>query len=142
MPRLATSLLSDRGEVCVELQFGIDDQGIDFVAGKIDAELQVSCQRCLEPMSIPVRTDIALALAGSEAAANRLSGPYDPLVVPSTPLRLAPLIEDELILSLPMTPRHPPDACGAKPAGDPKHAASHRDSPFAALASWHRRERR
>jgi len=142
MPRLAACLLSDREEVCAELQFGIDDQGVDFVEGKIEAELQVSCQRCLAPMSLPVHTGMALAFVGSEAAANRLSGHREPLVVPATPLRLAPLIEDELILSLPMTPRHPPDACTARPAGLAQQAASGRDGPFAALADWHRREHR
>ncbi|MGQ0658417.1 MAG: YceD family protein [Chromatiales bacterium] len=140
MPRLGTSLCSDKGQVFVELRFGVDDKGCHYVEGRIEAELHFACQRCMEPMAMTVKTDVNLALISSESEVDHVTGLHEPLIVPGTPMRLAQVIEDELILSLPMSPKHAPGACRTVVSNDPEDATPRtREGPFAALAGWRRK---
>jgi len=53
-------------------------------------------------------------VVGSEAEASRVADDMEPLVLADDRLQLATLVEDELIVSLPMAPRHESiDECGA-----------------------------
>lgn len=77
--------------------------------------MQVPCDRCLEPVAIPVDTRYELTL--------RLGPEYDDaapgiLVIPERDpaVDLAPLMRDTLILALPMRRVHPDGACDAKMA--------------------------
>ena len=96
-------------------------------------------------MTFPVDAPIALALLSTETGAARLEADLDPLVVEEDALRPRDLIEDELLLAIPVAPRHPDGECAApigrwagegaaeaEPVAAPEPAA--RRSPFAALA--------
>lgn len=138
MERLVQSLDSSEGDVGVELEFGIDQEGIRFVSGRLRAVLSLVCQGCLEPMEYPVDTRVQLAFASSEAEAKRLPGRYEPLLVdPDGQLFLKDVIEDELILALPIIARHAEDECAAEGAGSvgkDEGEAGPRENPFAVLA--------
>ena len=54
-------------------------------------------------------------------------------VVAESPLDVRALIEDEIILALPISPRHAPGECGES-AATPATASADKPSPFAALA--------
>lgn len=98
------------------------------------AELVLACQRCLQPLPVPLAVDRALRFVEGEAEAERLDADSDDDVLAlDHALDLQALIEDELILALPLVPRHA--ACELPaPAGDapPEH-------PFAALQALRRR---
>jgi uncharacterized protein len=72
--------------------------------------LQMSCQRCLQPVAVPLDVDTELRFVNDEAAAEKLDedSEEDVLALPGA-LDLRSLIEDELILALPLVPRH--DSC-------------------------------
>jgi uncharacterized protein len=106
MGRLARSLCGAEGRVDVELHFDRDAQRIPFVQGRVQARLMMICQRCLEPMEVRIERDLLLALVRSEAEAERLPAKYEPLLVTSTSIAVAEIIEDELLLALPIVPRH------------------------------------
>lgn len=122
MPRLATALgLSDAGqdaesgllsgEIEADLVFGVDVQGVRNVRGRLHAELHALCQRCLQSMPLTLQVDIALGMARTLEATERLSDEYEPLIVPlvngqSQLQPLASIIEDELLLALPVAPMH------------------------------------
>jgi uncharacterized protein len=100
----------------------------------------VACQRCLEPMRVTLDVDAHLRFVGSEAQAERLdefSDEEDVLAL-SARLDLVELLEDELILALPLVPRH--EGCptsvefAAQPGPADASSASEGESPFAALA--------
>ena len=80
-----------------------------------------------------VETDIHLGVVSSEAEANRLIGSYEPLVIHAEPMRLAQLLEDELILSMSMTPKHPAGTCKAF-SDEPEAPPQRHANPFAVLA--------
>jgi len=103
--------------------------------------LQLTCQRCLQPMTVQLQVQPTLRFVRGEDRAEALDEDSDEDVLALTPsLDLLPLIEDELILALPLVPRH--DAC---PQPLPMSAGEQDlqdgdsgDHAFAALASLRR----
>lgn len=67
----------------------------------------LQCQRCLQPMREPLEVERSFRFVRSEAEAEAedLDSDEDVLALPRA-LDLQALIEDELILSLPLVPRH------------------------------------
>lgn len=103
--------------------------------------LRLSCQRCLQPMTVTIDIRPSLRFVRGEEQAQRLDVDSDDDVLDmSAPLDLRELTEDELILALPLVPRH--DTCPQPlplPADDRGVAEGAPEAhPFAALASWRR----
>lgn len=136
MPRLAGTLYDREGEAYAELRFERDLQGIRFIAGRVAARLRLICQRCLEPMEVRVERGLALGLVRTESEAERLPAEYEPLLVGSGSLAIAEVIEDELILGLPLVALHAEgERCPVHTpyrAGD-DGARGRGESPFAVL---------
>lgn len=104
--RLAGWLHTSEGALDVALRFGRDDAGRHVVAGRLRGELELLCQRCLAPYRLPVDVQLALVLVASEAAANALPDELDALVVDAQrSMHTVDMIEDDLILALPLVPR-------------------------------------
>lgn len=138
MKRLAGYLHAAEGLVDTSLSFGVDESGLRYLEGRLRAVLEVICQRCMEPMRVPVNHAFVLGLVSSEHEADRLPDGYEPLLVDSNRMLLSDIVEDELILAIPIVPMHSPAEC---PAGSPANAGRKeavadepRESPFAVLA--------
>lgn len=112
--RVRSLLASGEGTIQVQLSFDKDELGVPFTEGKITAELQIVCQRCLEPFTYQLETDVALAWVKREADIEDLPLRFEPYLVKSTPIFLNDLLEDEIILALPSVPRHELDKCPAQ----------------------------
>ena len=104
-----------------------------------DTVVTLECQRCLQPMTLPLAVDRRIRFAASEDEAARLDEESeDDVLTLSHAFDLLALVEDELILALPLVPRH--DVCpeplplGDGGAEDEAAAAN----PFAALAALKR----
>jgi len=143
LTRLKPSLATDEGEVAVALRIYLDaDHRRVLVAGTMEAKLQLVCQRCMKPMSFSVQARPQLAWVKSEDEALELPEQYEPLLAPEGRVELAELVSDELLLALPLVPRHEDGAgCGkTAKAAKPERAtpAEDRKKPFAALASLKR----
>lgn len=136
MPRLAQACADVTGDIYVDLFFerGEGEQ-VFLLHGTLRACLHVTCQRCLEGMDLEVKAFPWLILLRPGGNRDRLDDEPDILVV-DKPLLLSTLIEDELLLALPMVPTHAVNEC---PAGAyVKQATSgaaegKRKNPFAAL---------
>lgn len=143
MPRLLAALASGDGEASVDLHSRLDPGGQRVISGRIDARVSLTCQRCLEPMMYEAHVQPLLAWVKSEAEAEALPEEYEPLLAPDGRVVLADLVADELLLALPLAPRHESsDACGrlAKSAaiGRTIPEAEAKKSPFAMLATLKR----
>jgi uncharacterized protein len=110
--REATSLA--QGEVVVELNFGIDDQGVRYLKGTASTQVTLECQRCLQPMDYPLEVGLSLGLVDSLAAGEGLPEPYEPLLSDRRLIELSIVIEDELLLALPMIALHPQGECSPR----------------------------
>lgn len=138
LPRLAAVLNRADGAVMVALAAGIDPGGVRFIAGSLQTQVELVCQRCLGLLSWPLDVEVSLGLVHSEAEADCLPEKYEPLLVPEGVLRVADLVEDELLLALPQIPRHA-DASDCETRDDQPSASESTpvapDPPLAALAS-------
>lgn len=151
LPRLAESVLraaDAAGEAAVEWRVSgaMQSSGrAPFVVDLgVDATLTLECQRCLQPMAVPLSIERRLRFVEGEDEAARLDEELEEDVLALTHrLDLRALVEDELLLALPLVPRHetcpqlpdalrPADAARAGDGAVPEPAAEH---PFAALAA-------
>lgn len=137
LPRLCEVLADAAGELRYELDFGRDDLGTDYLDVRVQAPLTLTCQRTLEPFVLPVTVDARLGLIRLERDEAGLPPGCEPLLLAEDG-RVNPVevIEDELLLALPLVPVNPdsslPDeVTGSDPA--PDAGDEHKENPFAVL---------
>jgi len=133
MSRLAGSLADTEGSCAFTLEFGQDTLKVPFVELTIDAGLPLLCQRSLQRFVLPVKSVQRLGLIRDEADEAALPPGYEALLVPEDgQLRPADLVEDELVLAVPVVAISP----DSEPV-DQVWSASEEElqaaSPFAAL---------
>jgi len=139
LPRLASSLAHDRGEVRYALEFGRDELGVAFVAVRAEASLPMTCQRTLEVFSWALSLRARLGIIAREQDEAGLPPGYEPLLCQSGELHPAEVIEDELILALPTVPVKPGADDSEEPIwrseapDDEDEAPPEPEHPFAAL---------
>jgi len=102
------------------------------------ATLPLTCQRCLEPVDVPLAVDRWFRFVADEATAMAEDDEADEdLLVVDRAFDLVGLVEDELLMEMPAVPRHavcPAQPGPAVPAGAPEPAAEPtRPNPFAVL---------
>ena len=128
--RLAPLLAANDGEVSFSMDFGIDDIGLSYIDIELKAELTLTCQRTLELYQHPVARTVRLGLLRDEADEAALPEAYEPLLAAEAPLAPTTLLEDELILAVPLVPKKP-DAPLECDFGPPVPETE--DNPFAIL---------
>jgi len=108
----------------------------------IDVNLSLTCQRCLGPVTVPVRIDRSFRFVETESQADlEDEASVEDVLTLSRDFDLAALVEDEVLMDLPVVPRH--DVCPV----DVKLVAVDADfetsavkpNPFAALADLKRK---
>ena len=132
LDRLADVLADNAGLLDCELRGGQDGEGKRFLDLRVGGSLNLRCQRCLS--SLPFRLDIdsrlMLVAPGETWPDEELADDGIEAIEASRELAVLPLIEDEVLLALPIAPRHedcrPPGTTGVT-------EMEHRPSPFAAL---------
>lgn len=106
------------------------------------APVWLECQRCLMPYRVDLAIDQPIRFVAGEDRAQALDEEIEEDVLAlSAAFNLRALVEDELLLALPIVPRH--DVCPELPAApEPaQEQAAPRENPFAALASLKGRAR-
>ena len=139
MVRLRDSLLQPEGDARYVLAFGIDALKVPFAELRIEAELPLECQSSLQRFLLPVRLVQRLGLIRDEADEAALPEEYEALLIDADGmLKPAELVEDELILALPVVPVSP-DAEAVERDFAPTAEETAQASPFAALAGLKRK---
>jgi uncharacterized protein len=103
---------------------------------KAQARLSLTCQRCLAPVEVPVAVDRAFRFVADEnmAAAEDEQAEEDVLAL-SRSFDLIELVEDELLMDMPLAPRHetcPPVSVTVGQEEVPP-STQERENPFAVL---------
>lgn len=132
LPRLAEMRCATKG-LSYELRGRTDAEGRAWLQVLANGTLTLECQRCLGPLTFPFALRSELLLAESERDIGTADDDVD-RVLAGKAMDVCQLIEDEVLLALPMAPRH--EQCGAKRDG----AEAGRSSPFAELAKLKRIE--
>ncbi|HSC74912.1 MAG TPA: YceD family protein [Pseudomonadales bacterium] len=111
LQRLSSQLYVQEGIVQVELVFGRDEQSRKTITGHIEAVLPLVCQRCLERLDVDVASELSLALVWSEDQVVQLPRALDPVVMDGEDLDLHDIVEEELLLALPLVAIHEVGTC-------------------------------
>ena len=134
LARLRDSLADTGGEVAFALDFDTDSLKMPYVEVRIDAELPLLCQRTLQRFLLPVNIVQRLGMIRDEADEAALPEGYEPLLMPEDGmLHAIELVEDELILAVPVVPVMPGTEAMERdwPAEEAELQSA---NPFAALA--------
>lgn len=105
---------------------------------RADVNLALQCQRCLTPVMEKVVAERDFIFVADEATAEALDEDSEAdVLVMSRDFDALALVEDELILCLPLVPRHSvcPQSLPDSVADADFAAASERPNPFAKLAA-------
>ena len=122
--------------VAAELSFGLAEQGQPEVAGRVSAELALECQRCLQPVVVPLSAEFNLLCFSDEEELDALTvfeQRFDTIVVGNAGIALRDVLEDEVLASLPLAPKHP-DLRGCGLDRGVFSSAPEVSRPFAGLA--------
>lgn len=143
MPRLCQQLADCDGEVSVTLSFSRDPQGLALMHCRFETSVSMVCQRCLEPASFLIQGDYDYVLLREGQTAEGLPEEYDALELGDDPLDVRALVEDELMLALPIVPTHDPGICQhpagfVEPEPGPSENEDSRPNPFSVLAQLKR----
>lgn len=116
------------------LQGSTDEGARPFFHLEVSGPVQLTCQRCLQPVRIEVNVDARILVAGNDAEADLHpldEDGYD-VIVGSHHFDVGHLVEDEVILGLPGVPKHAhcPTLIDAKGLDLGARSSA---SPFAAL---------
>jgi len=103
--RLAPQLADKTGTLTVDLAAGKDRAGAPWLKGSIKGVLKLVCQRGDHPFDWPCELETALRLVSSDAEEKRLLADCEPYRVEDDRLPLREMVEDEVLLALPMLPR-------------------------------------
>jgi uncharacterized protein len=106
LKRLGGYLVDSEGTVDVSLTFGVDEQRIRFVKGLAATTVKMTCQRCLEPVTLELKAEMNLGIVVDDEAAKQLPRYYDPNIINEPKQDLYQLIEQELVLTLPLIAQH------------------------------------
>ncbi len=121
-------------QVAVDLQFERTGQGVRRMHGTIRTRVEMACKRCLQPLTVEVVAQpLFVLLQPGEAEPDDC----ETLIV-EAPLSLVELVEDELLLAMPMSPGHADGQCEvAYPVAASKApVAEKRANPFAELRGF------
>jgi len=137
MPRLRDIVViypaqaADENKVDYAIEGEVTERGHEALRLAVKGRLWLTCQRCLEPLSVSIETSRRIILAPDADAVEAEYDAEDTDVVDTQEsINLGELIEDEVLLSVPLSPRHDTESCGLKIA--PQEPV--RESPFAVLA--------
>ena len=141
MKRLQELLVHSENEIDAELEFGVDFLGTYYLRGRLVTQVELVCQRCLQPMQLDLDTRMALGFVRSAAQAETVAADYEAIIVEDAKVDMLNLIEDEIMLALPQIPKHTQQACSAQVGNETPEQVEEipsepeRENPFAVLAS-------
>ncbi len=134
MTRLQGLLNDTDGDARYTIEFDRDALQVPYVELRIEAELPLVCQRSLQRFLLPVSMVQRLGLVRDEADEAALPPDYEALLVPEDGmLHPRDLVEDELVLAVPVVPVDP-ESEAVERDWSPDQEEVAKASPFAALA--------
>ena len=108
MERLATQLLDVSGTLECTLKGEQDRDGSRFLLIEVSGNVSVCCQRCLGAMQLPLQIESRLRLMapGEPWPDEELEDDESDAVEAGREMAVLPLVEEEVLLAMPLAPRH------------------------------------
>jgi len=131
-PRLRTQLArnqgSARGRICFHRVTGAPVADVS-----VSAEGTLICQRCLDPLEWSMSGGGSVAMVADAAEADRAPAGLETILAPGHRVSVRDLVEEELLLSLPIVPLHEPACASGSGVQDEKAPTEERNRPFEQL---------
>ncbi|XXN64609.1 23S rRNA accumulation protein YceD [Enterobacter ludwigii] len=141
--RLAETVVSVDSEVECDMSFAVDNQRLAVLQGTAEVQVTLSCQRCNQSFPRHVHVSYCFSPVSSDDQAEALPEAYEPVDVNDFgEIDLLAVIEDELILALPVVPVHDSEHCEVSDADmvfGQLPPEAEKPNPFAVLASLKRK---
>jgi uncharacterized protein len=134
MPRLADCVVGTKVSIQLDLLLNRDRRGRCQATPTIDVTLQLQCQRCMKAMdwSASLTNQLELLIDDEQEASNEQ---VDTFVLDEGFLDVPALVEDEILLALPIAPLHDADSDCGRDGLNRQTQRDDRENPFAALAA-------
>ena len=136
LKRLDDVLFDPQGRLDYELRGTRDERNRPQLEVSVSGSLHLQCQRCLGLLEYDVEIASTLLVVPRGAdLGDEIDDPEGPDVIEAEPeMDVAGLIEDEVLLSLPLAPRHPEGACESRlPESQPLEGTPKAFAQLAAL---------
>ncbi|MDH3343121.1 MAG: YceD family protein [Gammaproteobacteria bacterium] len=133
LERLSELLSSNSGELSAILRFS-SDKGYLELQGKVDASLDLICQRCMGPMKHEVSGQFKFGLMTSEEYEDKIPPDADPYLLEGDEQSVVEILEDELLLSIPIAAMHE-EECSEflQQQNEERRVEKEKSNPFAVL---------
>lgn len=124
LPRLEAELAEREGSVHYRIE-GFTEAGRPALRLTVAGILPLRCQRCMQPFPWPLAGESRVLVARDEAELerweSRCEGDHALLdaVLAEPRVDVLQFVEDEILLSLPVSPRHPEGCAGSASADKP-----------------------
>ncbi|MDE0843128.1 MAG: YceD family protein [Psychrobacter pacificensis] len=141
--RLATTLSAEHDQSNTQLNAELYRRNnVLHLAFTLTGDVWLTCQRCLQPVAVDLSDDYNIALLENDSQVRLIDEEQDYLlldeiVTEQSPERLLPfkkLVEDEILLKIPMAPKHDDCEMSVEQFGEIPEEEEN-ENPFAALAS-------
>lgn len=133
LARLQDRLAGNNGAVSFVVRGGCDELGRPLLEMEIIGSLRLQCSRCLGELELPLDVSARVLLAQPGVALGDDEDPDAPeWIEAGRDLDVQELIEDEIVLSLPLSVRHAQGNCSDEAAGSKGMGAA--VTPFTKLA--------
>lgn len=140
LTRLAESVNKVLSDAQVSLSFFIDAQKLPVMKGHARVDVELTCQRCGESFIDTLECEFIYSPVRSVSKIDELPEIYEPIELNAFgEIDLLGIVEDELILTLPLVPKHTSEHCEVSIAeqvfGKLPEELAEKPNPFAVLAN-------
>lgn len=136
LDRLTAAVESIDGDIRAELTFARDLEGHRVVDGGLHCRVQLLCQRCLQPVPEEIEAAFRWGVVWSEEQGKALPKDMDPVLQEGDELDLYQVLEEEILLNLPMVAYHR-EECVARDrfhyGDEAEGVGEQRENPFKVL---------
>ena len=120
------------GKISIHFEFVRNEYDIPMMVGRLQTSLLLECQRCLEPLKLPIDLDFRLMVDASDELVRDSS--VDTVYSDDGYIDINEVVEDELILAIPLVAMHEDSSCNEHwQAAENETGAATRENPFAVL---------
>jgi uncharacterized protein len=130
-PRISKLASNQKSTVDVALNFSLEEGKIPCVKGEVKLDLALTCQRCLNEVSIHLKPKFQLAFLKNEQQGENLEDCFETILNTDEEFSAIEFITDEVLISTPMTPMHEYE-CQLYEDTQPINTQKH-ENPFAIL---------
>lgn len=109
--RIKEYLRDTDGDIKVNFSFAHDEENRVVIRMQTHGVLKLTCQRCMQELDFAVDAEHIICPIAHESEVALLPESYEPVLLEEDFISPIAIVEEELILNLPLIPMHAEDDC-------------------------------